>query len=414
VRKKWNLLVFVVITLLDAKKIRSDFPFFEKTKVIYFDNACMTLRPMQVIEAVTEYYEEFPGCAGRSAHRVARRTEEKTQNARESVASFVGAKSSQLVWTKNATEGLNLVCDSLDYSKRKTVVTTELEHHSLLLPLQRLHNEGKINLKVLKAEAGAVPFEAWEKAIDSTTRLVATNNANNTTGLKTDVKRLAKLAGDNGALTLIDGAQGVPHFKTDFSRDGIDFLAFSSHKMLGSGMGALVAREELLEELPPFMVGGGTIEEVKLWEAKFLKPPQKFEAGLQHYESIIGFGAAAEYLKKIGMDSVEEYEKMLRRELLSALLSVPKIEAYGPGESSGEKFGALASFNIKNAKPQEVGVMLDELAQVAVRTGAFCAHPAMQAYGAPQGAVRASLYIYNTPEEIRVFKEALEKIAGAY
>lgn len=396
---------------MDAQKIRQDFPLLQKRKVIYFDSACTTLKPKSVIEAERNYYEEVSGCAGRSAHTLAKKTSELFEGAREKVARFVNAKTDEIVWTKNATEGLNLVIRSLDYSKRKKIVTTPLEHHSLLLPIMEQQRRGIAKMEMLAANAQGEILEESLGTIDRNTALVAIHHTTNTTGMRAPLEKIIKAAHDNGALVLIDGAQGVPHSKTDFKKLGADFLAFSGHKMCGpTGIGCLVGKAEALDKLDTFIVGGETIETVSLQKGVvFKKAPKKFEAGIQNYAGVIGLGAACDYLGKIGMQNVEEHERKMAKKLMDAISSVQGAEIYGT--MLPEKRSSLVSFNLKNVPHHQVALMCDSLSQIALRSGVFCAQPAMETLGAPQGAVRASLYIYNTEEEVRIFADTLSKIA---
>jgi cysteine desulfurase/selenocysteine lyase len=268
-----------------------------------------------------------------------------------------------------------------------------------------------IELEVLGCdEHGEVSLDKWQEAVDSKTALIVTNSGNNTTGHTQDIKAIAKIAHDNGALICVDGAQGVPHHKTDFKGEGYDFLCFSAHKMLGpTGIGAFVARKELLERMEPFIVGGGIVRTLSLDEAEYMPDYSRFEAGIQDYAGIIGFAAACDYLKDIGMDKVEEHEHQLGDALAEALVS-SGAELYG--KRSGNH-AATCSFNFRNGKPHDVALMLDKQ-DIALRSGFFCAQPAMEAMGAKQGAVRASCYIYNDSDDIQRFKEKLEQVSVLY
>lgn len=391
--------------------VRNDFPFLNANpQLVYFDSACTSLKPVQVIDAEISYYKELGACAGRSSHRFGRKTSEKTEEAREKVATFVGADASGLVWTRNTTEGLNTVIRGLDYSKRKKVVTSIMEHHSVLLPLMKLRDKGTIKLEIAGCEKdGTVSTEKWSQAIDRETALVVTNNGSNTTGWKGDAREVAKMAHDNGALICVDGAQGVPHAKTEFRKDNFDFLCFSGHKMLGpTGIGALVSKKELLDRLEPLMSGGGTVKTVTGGKVDAMNDQTRFEAGVQHYGGILGLAAACDYLKRVGMEKLEAHERMLGTALRGQLEAAGAV-VYGPQDAHS----ALYSFNFKGAKPHDLALMLDK-DDIAVRSGFFCAQPAMEALGAKDGAVRASCYVYNTIDEVNKFGEALQKLKGLY
>lgn len=390
--------------------IRKDFPVLAANpQLTYLDSACTSLKPAQVIDAEAAYYRELGACGGRSSHSLGRKTTERTEEAREKVAAFVGAEASGLVWTRNTTEGLNAVANGLDYSKRRKVVTSVMEHHAVLLPLMKLRDRGEITLEIVGCESdGTVSPESWSRAIDRGTALVVASNGSNTTGWKGNAREVAKIAHDSGALICIDGAQGVPHAKTDFRREGFDFLCFSGHKMLGpTGIGALVSRKELLDRLEPLMSGGGTVRAVTHGRVDPMDDQTRFEAGVQHYAGILGLAAACDYLKRLGMDRVEAHEKALSAALREQLAAAGAT-LYGPAEGHN----ALWSFNL-NAKPHDAALMLDRLG-IAVRSGFFCAQPGMEAIGAKDGAVRASCYVYNTQEDLEKFGGALRKLRELY
>lgn len=390
--------------------IRKDFPVFANhPHLVYLDSACTSLKPLQVIEAESSYYRELGACAGRSAHSLGRATNERIDAAREKVARFVGGEPDGLVWTRNTTEGLNLVAQTTDYSARKKVVTTVMEHHSALLPFMRLRDRGAIKLEMLPCDADG--NADWASAIDRETALVVTHSWNNTTGTGRNVKKIADIAHASGALVCVDGAQGVPHHRTDFRKDGCDFLCFSGHKMLGpTGIGALMMKRELLERTPQFLVGGGTVKSVEAGMAEPMRDNSRFEAGVQDYAGMLGFAAACDYLKGLGMEAVEAHEKAMAEEMLRQL-HVAGTTVYGP--SNGARHGALWSFNFKGAKPHDVALMLDKL-NIAVRSGFFCAQPAMESIGANGGAVRASAYVYNSMEDVGKFGEALRTLSQLY
>ncbi|MFH0737607.1 MAG: cysteine desulfurase [Candidatus Micrarchaeota archaeon] len=392
--------------------LKGDFPIFAKNPgLVYLDSACTSLKPRQVIDAEMSYYTEYGACGGRSSHRLGRKVTEVTEQAREKVASFVGADAQGLIWTKNTTEGLNLLADSFDFSGKKKVVTSVLEHHAVLLPLMRLRDERKIELTIIQANGdGEIGKDAWVKAIDRQTALVMTNCGTNTTGRKGDVASIARLAHDNGALICVDGAQGVPHSRMDMRKANLDFLCFSGHKMLGpTGIGVFAAKKEHLKKLKPYIVGGGTVKTVSEDRADYVDDHTRFEAGIQDYAGILGLAAACDYLKKIGMENVERHEAALAQAILKELEAVGAI-VYGP--KTAEK-SATYSFNLVNAKAHDVALMLDK-DDIALRSGFFCAQPAMEALGAKDGAIRVSGYVYNSIEDIKRFGESLGKISVLY
>lgn len=394
------------------KAVKTDFPLLARNPgLAYLDSACTSLKPSKVIEAEASYYSELGACAGRSSHRLGREASSAMESARETVASFVGAGADEIVWTRNATEALNIVAYGLDYSKRKKVVTSALEHHAVLLPFMDLQERGVVRLEIVACDdRGHVSEEAWAKAIGRDTALVVTNIGNNTSGVGQCTKNLARIAHDGGALICIDGAQGVPHHRTGFRRDNFDFLCFSAHKMLGpTGIGALAMKKEQMAKHQPLVRGGGTVKTVTLSKVEPVRDFTRFEAGVQHYSGMIGFAAACDYLKAYGMENVEAHEKALAAGMHKELEAAGAI-IHGPADAPRS---ALYSFNIKGAKPHDVALMLDREG-IAVRSGFFCAQPAMEAMGAKDGAVRASAYIYNDQADIRRLGEALGKIKGLY
>jgi len=400
--------------MADLRNVRNEFPILSRyPELVYLDSACTSLKPDQVIEAEMSYYREYGACGGRSSHRLGRKTSEAVDEARTKVAQFVGGTPEGLVWTKNTTEALNLISNSFDFSKKRKVVTTVMEHHAVLLPYMKLREAGKIELEILHTDQdrpGEIGKESWQKAIDRNTALVVTNCGTNSTGITQDVQMISKIAHDNGALLCIDGAQGVPHHMIDMKRLGMDFLCFSGHKMLGpTGIGAMIASKDHLKDLNEYIVGGGTVKTVSREKADYMDDFSRFEAGIQDYAGIFGLAAACGYLKKIGMENVEAHEKMLAAAMISEL-EYSGVEIYGP--KTADK-SALYSFNFKKAKAHDVALMLDQM-NIAVRSGLFCAQPAMEAMGAKDGAVRASGYIYTTHEDIKKLGDALRKSSVLY
>jgi cysteine desulfurase / selenocysteine lyase len=395
---------------MDSNKLRDDFPVLQSSKAIYFDSACTSLKPRAVIDAEASYYAELSACAGRSHHSLAKKTEERFEASRARIAAFVNARPEEVVFTKNTTESLNLVIRSLDYSSRKKIVTSALEHHSLLLPIMEQQRRGIVKMGMLGISQDGAIDESSLSMIDPSTALVAVHHTTNTTGMRAPLEKIVKVAHDAGALVLIDGAQGVPHSRVDFARLGADFLAFSGHKMCGpTGIGCLVGKKGAFEKLDTFIVGGETVETVSLQGVKWKSAPKRFEAGIQNYAGAIGLAAACDYLSKIGMQNIEEHERKMARALIEAINSIPNSAIYGNPDPS--KRSALVSFNLKGVSAHQVALMADSLSKIAMRSGVFCAEPAAAALGFPKGAARASLYFYNTEEEVRIFAEAMQKIS---
>lgn len=394
-----------------SEKIREDFPILQKyNNLIYFDNACTTFKPRQVIDAEIQYYTEYGGCTGRSAHKLSRLVNEKIDEARKKIANFVDAKSENIIYTKNCTEAINLVAKTYNFSKRKKVVGTILEHNSSMLPFEIKKLNKEIELVYAKPMPnGSFDASQYNELIDKNTALVAIHHTNNTLGTKNPIAEIAKIAHDNGAQILVDAAQGVPHSEINFQKLDIDYMAFSGHKMLGpTGIGALVAKYEHLEKMPSFLVGGDTIEQIKANSIIWAKPPHKFEAGIQHLSGIIGLGEAAEYLKKIGLDNIEKHERELSKIVLDGLSGIQNLKIYGPKEI--EKRSGIFTFNVRNIAPDQVAQMLDDKKRIAVRSGVFCAQTGMEHIGACDGAVRASFYLYNTKKEVEICIDTIKQI----
>jgi cysteine desulfurase / selenocysteine lyase len=397
---------------MNVSKIREDFPILARKvdgkDYIYFDSACTSLKPKAMIDDILAYYSEYTGCAGRSVHKFATRTNREFDEARKKVAKFVNAKKpEEIVWTKNTTEAVNMVAHGLDFKKGDKVVTTNLEHTSGMLPWLVKQKAGKIDLDyVLCNQDGEFNIESFKEKIDSKTKLVSIIYASNVTATRLPVKEIADIAHDRGAMIFIDAAQAVPHFPVDVRKLDIDFMGASGHKMCGpTGIGFLYGKLDLLRKLSPIVSGGQTIRDMDVCPGcfEFEDVPLKFEAGIQHYAGAIGLGAAIDYLTGIGMKNIENHEKELAKDLTEGLLKLG-VELLGPKDYS--KRIALASFNVKGMDPHDVAIMLDEQ-NIFVRSGMHCAYPIHKFLHKAKGSVRASLYFYNTKEEVKTFIEKL-------
>ena len=398
--------------MLNPYKIRKDFPILHKKingmPIVYFDNACMSLRPIQVIEAQNQYYNEFPACAGRSNHKLAKRVTEEIIKSRHTIKKFLNSKrDSEIVFTRNTTESINLVANSLGLKTSDEVITTDKEHNSNLLPWQAAVKKREINHTI--AEFGNA--EDLKKKISKRTRLVSMVHSSNLDGTSIDAKdmrEMIKIAHDHGALVMLDGAQSAPHKEIDVRKLDVDFFACSGHKMLGpSGTGILYAKLHILEKMEPFIVGGDTVVDTTYTTAKFEKPPEKFEAGLQNYAGIIGLAAAAKYIMKIGRRNIKKHETRLNERITAGLSDIGGVSIIGPGEA--EQRGGIISFNISEKDPHDIALMLDQTANIMIRSGAHCVHSWFNAHKM-KGSARASLYLYNTEEECDAFIENLKKI----
>lgn len=400
---------------MNVSKIREDFPILQqKVKgkpVVYLDSACMSLKPKQVIEASNEYYEKYTACAGRSSHRFAKDVNHRINESRETAAKFLGAKKKEeIVFTRNTTESINLVANSLNLKKGDIVLTSDREHNSNLVPWQLLSERKGVKHDVIRsAEDSTFSLENLEQQICKEVKLISIAHTSNLDGYTLPVREIAKIAHDYGALILLDGAQSASHHIVDVRKIDADFFACSGHKMLGpNGVGILYGKKHLLEGLEPFVVGGETVEMTTYSKHKFLKPPEKFEAGLQNYSGILGMKAAFDYLKKIGMDKIAQHETELSRIMEEGAAGIKNLEMVGVNDHALR--GGIFSFNIKGLGFHEVALMLDESTNVMIRSGQHCCHSWFNEKGI-QGSARASAYLYNNREDIETFLDSLKKIA---
>ncbi len=397
---------------MDAEKIRGDFPILQRRvggkPIVYFDNACMTLKPVHVMEAMNRYYMEFSACVGRSGHRLSSEAEEAWAESRKTIGKHVGAKKSEeIVFTRNTTEGINIVARCLGLRKGDVVVTSDREHNSNLVPWQTLSKEG-VEHRIFKA-GDSFDIAEFEEVMDRNVKLVSVVHTSNLDGVTLPLKEISRLAHDYGALVLADGAQAVPHKDVNVRKLGVDFYAFSGHKMLGpTGTGALYGRYELLERMEPLISGGDTVEYSTYSGHKFLKPPERFEAGLQDYAGMIGFAEAARYLDRVGKERVEKHVVYLNRIITEGLSGIDGLRILGPEEA--EQRSGIFSFVLEGMGYHDVAMLLDNNANIMVRSGQHCVHSWFRAHGI-EGSVRASLYLYNTEEEAESFVDEVRKIA---
>ncbi len=395
----------------DPEKTRKDFPMLSKP-IIYFDNACMSLKPVQVIEKINEYYKEYTACGGRSSHRFSARVEEEVDKAREEVRKLINASGSkEVIFTRNTTEGINLVANSLGFNEGDEVLISDKEHNSNLIPWLKLRKKG-IRLAVAETkEDGTLDIDDFRNKISEKTKLVSIAFASNIDGVTNPIKEIAKIAHKNSAKVRVDAAQAVPSRETDVKGLDADFLAFSGHKMLGpTGTGVLYGKEKLLEKMEQFIVGGETVKNSTHDGYEMEDLPMRFEAGLQDYAGIIGLGEACRYLKRIGMRNISEHEIKLNKMITDSLISNPKISVLGPPEA--EKRSGVFSFNIKGINPHDVSRILDESKGIMTRSGMHCAHSWFNKRKI-NGSIRASLYLYNTEKEAQIFSDEIKKIANS-
>lgn len=403
---------------MDVAKIRKDFPCLVEERngmpPVYFDNACMTLKPLPVISAINEYYHKFPACGGeRSSHWFSNMVDERVENAREAIRRFINAKSTkEIIFTKNTTEAINLLAYSFRFKKRDVVLTTDKEHNSNLCPWKMLEEKGLIKHGVVLGNPdNTFNIARLKESLSEDVRLIAMVHTSNLDGYTIPAKEIIGLSHNNGSLVMLDASQSVPHRKMDVQGLDVDFLAFSIHKMLGPSLGVLYGKEELLRELKPFLVGGDTVVDTFLDKPPiYLEPPHKFEAGLQDYSGIIGGGVACNYLSSIGFENIEKQESDLNEFLTRHILRYDDIEIIGP--SDAKKRGGILTILIKRLGIGDISERLDKKGNIMTRSGTFCVNSWFNARKINRSltALRVSLYFYNTKEECEIFLKAFEEI----
>ena len=404
---------------MNTNKIREDFPTLrEEGAPAYLDNACVTLKPDCVIDAITEYYTKYPGCGGRSVHRYGTQVSKKVSDSRRSLASFINAPSvNEVIFTKNATQSINQIAHGMKWSEGDVVLTTDREHNSNLVPWLQLEQEQGIDHRVVPSNAdNTFDLESFEEIcseVGDKLKLVSMSHVGNLDGVSTPIKDIAKVTHDHGALMAVDGAQSLPHMKVDVQDLDIDFIAFSIHKMCGpSGMGALWGKSDLLDDLRPIHSGGQTVVTSSYDSLKWAKPPARFEGGLGNFSGMIGAGAAIDYLAKMDMDAVHEHEVKLNKIMTSRVKDLNGIEIIGPEDASLR--GGICSLLLHELPAHDIAILLDEAAAVMVRSGLHCVHSWFNDRGHTNGSLRASAYMYNTEEEAKLFSDTLEEIVNAF
>lgn len=406
----------------DVQAIRADFPILHRkvkgNPLVYLDNAATSQKPRQVIDALVRYYEHFNANVHRGLHTLAEEATEAYEAARSKVAAFIGAHPEAIVFTRNATEAINLVAYAWGRAILKPgdlIVLTEMEHHSNIVPWQIVSQMTGAELHYVPfTPEGELDMDALEHALRREPKLVTLVHVSNVLGTINPVQQIVRMAHRAGARVLVDGAQAVPHMPVNVTKLDCDFYAFSGHKMCGpTGMGALYAKPELLEAIPPFMGGGSMIRKVAHETSTWADIPTKFEAGTPNIADGIAFGAAVDYLQAIGMQAIHEHEQKLSAETLRLLEAQEDIIIYGPRDA--KRRCGLVSFNFKHVHPHDVAQILDKRG-IAIRAGHHCCQLIMQRLNVTATA-RASFYLYNTIEEVRTFWQALDdvrKVFGKY
>ena len=409
---------------LDVEAVRSDFPILTRRlagdrELVYLDSANTSQKPQQVIAAMTEHYTRHNANVARAVHQLGAESTEAFEGARADVARFIGAsRTEEVVFTKNASEALNLVARVLGepgdhaVARGDEVVVTEMEHHSNLVPWQLLCERARADLRWFGlTDDGHLDLSRIDRLITRHTRVVALTLVSNMLGTVNPVAQIAQRAHDVGALVVVDASQAVPHRPIDVGAVGADFVAFTGHKMCGpTGIGVLWGRYDLLASLPPFLGGGEMIETVTMAGSTYAPPPHRFEAGTPPIVEAVGLGAAVRYLEGIGMDAIASHEREITAYALDALGTVPGLTVVGPPtiDAGGSDRGGAISFTIDRVHPHDVSQLLDSLG-VAVRAGHHCAKPAHQRFGV-QSTTRASSYLYTTTAEIDALVEGLDHV----
>ncbi len=403
---------------MDVKKVRRDFPILSKEiggkLPIYFDSACQTLRPRQVTEAVTEYYDSYPSCAGRSVHKLATEVSLKCDEVRTRAADFIGAESPlEVAFMKNTTEGCNTVILGSDFKKGDEIVTTDYEHNSVHVPILRAAELFDIRHRIVKsAPDGTFDLEAFKKVMSKKVKLVAMALTSNVTGYTLPAKEVVQIAHSYGAKVLFDAAQFAPSRKLDVRALGVDYLAASVHKMCGpSGVGLFYYRAELSERLRPIMYGGHGVTDTRYDSYQLLAAPERFEAGLQNYSGIVGTGVALDYLSSIGLDEIRTHEITLNRRMTKALAAIDGVRLLKPVDP--DLRSGILSFNIDGLSAHDVAMIMDNSKNIMLRSGMHCCHPYFHARGL-DGCARASVYLYNTVEEADIFSETVRELASSF
>ncbi len=390
---------------------RKDFPILN-SDYVYFDNAATTQRPIQVMEAITDFYTRSNANPLRGLYDWSIDATERYENSRHTVAQFIGAaRDEEIIFTRNTTESINLVAYSYgleNVHEDDEIVISVMEHHSNILPWQMVANKNHAKLVYMEPlEDGTITPEEYKSKITDRTKIVAIGHVSNVMGVTNPVKDIAEYAHSKGAVVVVDGAQSTPHIKVDVQDLDADFFAFSGHKLLAPmGIGGLYVKKEILDNMQPFLRGGEMIEYVTRQDATFAELPHKFEAGTVNAADAVGLDAAIKYLQNVGFDAIEAHEKKLTTLLMEGMKELPYIKIYGSEDPA--KHCGIVTFTMDGVHPHDISSVLNE-DHVCIRAGHHCAQPLMQFIGAGSTA-RASLYFYNTEEEVGVFLEKLKGI----
>jgi cysteine desulfurase/selenocysteine lyase len=402
-------------SVVNSYELRNDFPIFKKKingkDLVYLDNASTTQKPYSVIESITDFYSNYNSNIHRAVYQLAEEATELYEHSRDKIANFINVRPEEIIFTRNTTESINLIAHSWARSNLKkddVIAITEIEHHSNIVPWQILCQEIGTRLEYVGIdESGFLDVEYLIELISSKkVKLVSISHMSNVLGTIVPIERIIKTAHQYDIPVIVDGAQSVPHMPVDVKKLDCDFLVFSAHKMLGpTGVGVLYAKKEFLEKMKPFMGGGDMIKEVFKFHTNYNEVPYKFEAGTPNIADVVGFGAAIDYLEKIGMENIRKHEISLTEYALESMQSLKYITIYGPTDSNFR--GGVISFNIADIHPHDLATIMNDHG-IAIRSGHHCAQVLMQRLDVPATS-RASFYIYNTKEEIDKFVNAIKE-----
>ncbi len=393
-----------------SKNIKSDFPIFKTyLKLCYLDNAATTQKPKMVIDRICQFYEQENANIHRGIYELSEKATSLYEEARKTVADHFGTSKEEIIFVRNATEGINLVAYTFGETLKKgaTILITELEHHSNIVPWQRLKERRNLKIEVVKIQPnGILDLRDLEKKIKLKPALLAITHISNVLGVINPLPEIIKKAHFYGTKVLVDASQSVPHFKVKVKELDADFLVFTGHKCLGpTGIGVLYLKKEIGENLPPFLTGGDMVEEVTFKKTRFLLPPQRFEAGTPHLAGAIGLKSALDYLNKIGLEKIRKHEKKLLTTCLTVLRSIKGVTIYGPADPKIQS--GIVTFNVKGIHAHDLAQIFDQ-EKIAIRAGSHCAHPLMQRLGVAATA-RISFYLYNEEEDINRVEKAIFK-----
>ena len=402
--------------MLDVKNIKNNFPIFKSKEknFIYLDSASTSQKPQSVIDSVSSYYDSYSANIHRALYEIGEKATDKYESVREKVRKFMNVPDSHsIIFSSGTTESINLIAyawGTKNLNNDDHILITEMEHHSNLIPWQLLSSRSNASLDyILLNNDGTLELESLEKKILSKTKIISVSHQSNVFGTINPINKIIDEAKKVGAITVIDGAQAVPHMKVDIENLGCDFYAFSGHKMLGpTGVGVLIGRKTILEKMDPFMGGGEMINTVTMEKSTWNDVPWKFEAGTPNIAQVIGLGAAIDYIEKIGIENIHQHEQALLKYGLDILSQNENIVLYGNPEIRG----AVIPFNVKNVHPHDLAKFLDTDG-ICIRAGHHCTQPIMNRLGI-NATARASFYIYNTKNDIEKLAESIKKTADIF